>query len=175
MLHGGVSWPAASLFPEPRGARSRQARRHHGRSERVREHWEGTMAQSTGAGDFRPLANMQSLSTVLAKPSARRTCQLIPATRSGGALLAGCGRKKMVPRGLEPRTLRLLAVRSNQLSYETVCFPFEQTTTLEPTSTWNRPKVCGTGDNQFFLHTSFFVPSLAYFTVCFNQSSGIMR
>ena len=28
-------------------------------------------------------------------------------------------RKHMVPRGLEPRTLRLLAVRSNQLSYET--------------------------------------------------------
>ena len=27
----------------------------------------------------------------------------------------------MVPRGLEPRTLRLLAVRSNQLSYETSC------------------------------------------------------
>ena len=27
----------------------------------------------------------------------------------------------MVPRGLEPRTLRLLAVRSNQLSYETTC------------------------------------------------------
>ena len=27
---------------------------------------------------------------------------------------------KMVPRGLEPRTLRLVAVRSNQLSYETV-------------------------------------------------------
>ena len=27
--------------------------------------------------------------------------------------------EKMVPRGLEPRTLRLLAVRSNQLSYET--------------------------------------------------------
>ena len=26
----------------------------------------------------------------------------------------------MVPRGLEPRTLQLLAVRSNQLSYETV-------------------------------------------------------
>jgi hypothetical protein len=26
---------------------------------------------------------------------------------------------KMVPRGLEPRTLRLLAVRFNQLSYET--------------------------------------------------------
>jgi hypothetical protein len=29
---------------------------------------------------------------------------------------------EMVPRGLEPRTLRLLAVRSNQLSYETRCF-----------------------------------------------------
>ena len=28
-------------------------------------------------------------------------------------------KRKMVPRGLEPRTLRLLAVRSNQLSYET--------------------------------------------------------
>ena len=28
-------------------------------------------------------------------------------------------RKQMVPRGLEPQTLRLLAVRSNQLSYET--------------------------------------------------------
>jgi hypothetical protein len=27
----------------------------------------------------------------------------------------------VVPRGLEPRTLRLLAVRSNQLSYETRC------------------------------------------------------
>ena len=27
--------------------------------------------------------------------------------------------KRVVPRGLEPRTLRLLAVRSNQLSYET--------------------------------------------------------
>ena len=30
----------------------------------------------------------------------------------------------MVPRGLEPRTLRLLAVRSNQLSYETSCDAF---------------------------------------------------
>ena len=29
---------------------------------------------------------------------------------------------KMVPRGLEPRTLRLLAVRSDQLSYETRMF-----------------------------------------------------
>ena len=27
--------------------------------------------------------------------------------------------KKVVPRGLEPRTFRLLAERSNQLSYET--------------------------------------------------------
>ena len=31
--------------------------------------------------------------------------------------------QKVVPRGLEPRTLRLLAVRSNQLSYETRCCP----------------------------------------------------
>ena len=29
----------------------------------------------------------------------------------------------LVPRGLEPRTLRLLAVRSNQLSYETPARP----------------------------------------------------
>ena len=29
-------------------------------------------------------------------------------------------KKHLVPRGLEPRTLRLLAVRSNQLSYETI-------------------------------------------------------
>ncbi len=28
--------------------------------------------------------------------------------------------KEMVPRGLEPGTLRLLALRSNQLSYETL-------------------------------------------------------
>ena len=32
-----------------------------------------------------------------------------------------CAATKLVPRGLEPRTLRLLAVRSNQLSYETRC------------------------------------------------------
>ena len=31
---------------------------------------------------------------------------------------------EMVPRGLEPRTLRLLAVRSNQLSYETLAYYF---------------------------------------------------
>ena len=30
-------------------------------------------------------------------------------------------KQHVVPRGLEPRTLRLLAVRSNQLSYETNC------------------------------------------------------
>ena len=30
-----------------------------------------------------------------------------------------CEEQSMVPRGLEPRTLRLLAVRSSQLSYET--------------------------------------------------------
>ena len=32
--------------------------------------------------------------------------------------------KFVVPRGLEPRTLRLLAVRSNQLSYETMMVVF---------------------------------------------------
>ena len=32
---------------------------------------------------------------------------------------AGRKEERVVPRGLEPRTLRLLAVRSNQLSYET--------------------------------------------------------
>jgi hypothetical protein len=37
-----------------------------------------------------------------------------------GDVEAGAQRAQhMVPRGLEPRTLRLLAVRSNQLSYET--------------------------------------------------------
>ena len=36
---------------------------------------------------------------------------------------AGSRRGKMVPRGLDPRTLRLLAVRSNQLSYDTVDAP----------------------------------------------------
>ena len=34
--------------------------------------------------------------------------------------------QQMVPRGLEPRTLRLLAVRSNQLSYETSYCHFPQ-------------------------------------------------
>ena len=35
------------------------------------------------------------------------------------ALVFFARRKNMVPRGLEPRTFRLLAERSNQLSYET--------------------------------------------------------
>ena len=34
--------------------------------------------------------------------------------------MGDCRKKEMVPRGLEPRTLRLLAVRSSQLSYETL-------------------------------------------------------
>ena len=34
--------------------------------------------------------------------------------------VSGSGMKKMVPRGLEPRSLWLLAVSSNQVSYETV-------------------------------------------------------
>ena len=41
-----------------------------------------------------------------------------PKPRGAFAQLSGKERN-MVPRGLEPRTLRLLAVRSNQLSYET--------------------------------------------------------
>ena len=35
------------------------------------------------------------------------------------ALVFFARRKNMVPRGLEPRTFRLLAERCNQLSYET--------------------------------------------------------
>lgn len=41
-----------------------------------------------------------------------------PATDSSHS----CSTTHVVPRGLEPRTLRLLAVRSNQLSYETRCY-----------------------------------------------------
>ena len=37
------------------------------------------------------------------------------------AILAVHARTTVVPRGLGPRTLRLLAVRSNQLNYETSC------------------------------------------------------
>ena len=48
----------------------------------------------------------------------RRPRQLICRYGWGHAELV---RRKVVPRGLEPRTLRLLAVRSNQLSYETIC------------------------------------------------------
>ena len=43
-------------------------------------------------------------------------------TACGGRVAEAWGQGQqdtMVPRGLEPRTLRLLAVRSNQLSYET--------------------------------------------------------
>ena len=39
--------------------------------------------------------------------------------------------RKMVPRGLEPRPLRLLAVRSNQLSYETRCLLISAAIILE--------------------------------------------
>ena len=38
-----------------------------------------------------------------------------------GSWSRSLNQSKVVPRGLEPRTLRLLAVRSNQLSYETIC------------------------------------------------------
>ena len=46
-----------------------------------------------------------------------RGCTLPFATTSPVTYLR---RRNVVPRGLEPRTLRLLAVRSNQLSYETM-------------------------------------------------------
>ena len=48
---------------------------------------------------------------------AERACGLL--FLFSGALRARACVGKVVPRGLEPRTLRLLAVRSNQLSYET--------------------------------------------------------
>lgn len=50
---------------------------------------------------------------------ADRHCKGPRSPRRGHALATV--RARMVPRGLEPRTLRLLAVRSNQLSYETTC------------------------------------------------------
>lgn len=46
----------------------------------------------------------------------------------------------MVPRGLEPRTLRLLAVRSNQLSYETSARLVSASMLL---SLWSRPRKAG--------------------------------
>ena len=46
----------------------------------------------------------------------------------------------MVPRGLEPRTLRLLAVRSNQLSYETSAKLVSASMLL---SLWSRPRKAG--------------------------------
>ena len=48
----------------------------------------------------------------------------------------------MVPRGLEPRTLRLLAVRSNQLSYETRCtIPLESSAIGKSFGCWTKPCV----------------------------------
>ncbi len=46
----------------------------------------------------------------------RAFCRRVSGDGEAGAQRA----QHMVPRGLEPRTLRLLAVRSNQLSYETL-------------------------------------------------------
>ena len=40
--------------------------------------------------------------------------------RQAAASSITCHTRSLVPRGLEPRTLRLVAVRSNQLSYETL-------------------------------------------------------
>ena len=40
-----------------------------------------------------------------------------------GTIIVPINMKHVVPRGLEPRTLRLLAVRSDQLSYETADIP----------------------------------------------------
>ena len=51
----------------------------------------------------------------------------------------------MVPRGLEPRTLRLLAIRSGQLSYETICKPYA-VKTLRPA----RYKLCEKQNVQTF-------------------------
>ena len=49
----------------------------------------------------------------------RRLMRCVVPLRSGFLGVASAGRKShMVPRGLEPRALWLLAVRSNQLSYE---------------------------------------------------------
>jgi hypothetical protein len=48
----------------------------------------------------------------------RALCRRVLGDGEAGAQRA----QHMVPRGLEPRTLRLLAVRSNQLSYETFAF-----------------------------------------------------
>ena len=48
-------------------------------------------------------------------------CESVRGRQGGSTRLARRKKRsgKVVPRGLEPRTLRLLAVRSNQLSYET--------------------------------------------------------
>ena len=51
----------------------------------------------------------------------KKVCLWSPQQAHEHAVLLSMQDAKMVPRGLEPRTLRLLAVRSNQLSYETSC------------------------------------------------------
>ena len=48
----------------------------------------------------------------------------------------------MVPRGLEPRTLRLLAVRSNQLSYETCETRPEGGNFLKGCLSWKHHQLC---------------------------------
>ena len=48
------------------------------------------------------------------------SCQTLMAH---GTIIVPISMKHVVPRGLEPRTLRLLAVRSDQLSYETADIP----------------------------------------------------
>ena len=50
------------------------------------------------------------------------------------------GNAEVVPRGLEPRTLRSLAVRSNQLSYETRCtVPLESSAIGKFLGCWTKP------------------------------------
>ena len=48
----------------------------------------------------------------------------------------------MVPRGLEPRTLRLLAVRSNQLSYETTAATRMGNSHIRVLAPWSVKRIC---------------------------------
>ena len=57
-------------------------------------------------------------------------CCFLPAASPNGFV------QKMVPRGLEPRTLRLLAVRSNQLSYETSWQQISKSGSLWHSNSW---------------------------------------
>ena len=76
------------------------------------ESWAGHIAQAM-ALVWQPCSLNQVSSKGLHK--ARPTC-----SRLGHSIHNVPGADmNMVPRGLEPRTLRLLAVRSDQLSYET--------------------------------------------------------